>query len=80
MGAGDNIWRRKTKGIMSKLAKVLMLDFWFEGGGGEQGMIGGSSLVGFLLTSPISLQYHSLCMTTIHFHSAPFERWHCADV
>ncbi|XP_069736936.1 transducin-like enhancer protein 4 isoform X1 [Phaenicophaeus curvirostris] len=25
-------------------------------------------------------QYHSLCMTTIHFHSTLFERWHYADV
>lgn len=68
----------KKKRIRLKLAETLSLDFLFEGGGKEKGMIGGSCLIGFLLTSPTSLQYHSLRMRTIHFRL--FERWHCADV
>lgn len=37
--------------------------------------MGRNYLISFLYTSPISLQYHSLCMTAFPFHSALFERW-----
>lgn len=61
--------------IRCKLIKNPMLDSWSEGRGKEEGTIGGNYLLNFLLASYISLQYHSLCMTTTLLYSARFERW-----